>query len=731
MTIGAARSVRGQGSLALGLGIVLAALPGLAAAADEQPAPGHTVSPVDVTGGKEGYAAKRSGLGKLTEDIADTPQSITAITRAELDDRGVTTIDDAVRNAPGISLGAGEYSFQGSNVIVRGFTTRNDMFLDGMRDYGYYFRDTFNAESVEVLQGPSSILFGRGSTGGVLNQTSKRPTLNAGFSGTVTGGTDETERLTLDGTTLLRALGNGAALRFNAMAHESTVAGQDVGENRRWGVAPTLALGLGTATRVYASYFHQTENNIPDYGIPWFNSRPAQVNRKNFYGFAADYFDSAADIAGLSVEHDLSDTSGFRVQARASRATRDFRITEAQIPAGTPVTTALSAITVNRLEFQGSSDDRFRQVQADWHGVIDTGGVTHAIVAGIELGREESNPVYINHVGVPGTNLATPDPTQAYSYANRYTRLRAHTTADSTAIYALDTLSFGEHVQLVAGARWDRFKADYNSIGFNPNGTTLATTTVHRDDKAPSWRIAAIYRINADVNLYATYATSFNPSTEGIESLISSGRALTQSNINLDPEKSNNLEAGAKATLFGGRALASAAIFQSEKTNVRVPDPTTPGFNTLGGEQRVRGFQAELAGRIGEKLELRANYTYLDSETTKSTTGGPLVGAPLVVTPKNAYAVWGTWQVTGNFKAGLGLRHQDKRLGQNTAASYLTAPGYTVVDGEASYKLTDAVTVRLNAYNLADKTYYDMLHPFHVTPGAGRSLLATVAFKVW
>jgi catecholate siderophore receptor len=686
---------------------------------------------VNVTGRANGYVATRSGIGKLTEDLVDTPQSITAITRAELDDRGVNSLDDAVRNAPGISLGAGEYSFQGSNIIVRGFTTRNDMFLDGMRDYGYYFRDTFNAESVEVLQGPSSILFGRGSTGGVINQTSKRPVLKSGLSGTILGGTDKTERVTLDANMLLPGLGTGAALRINAMGHESAVAGQDGGESRRWGVAPTLALGLDADTRLFAAYYHQSEDNRPDYGIPWFNGRPAGVNRKNFYGFAADYFDSDVDIGGLSVEHDLSATSGLRAQVRASRAQRDFRITEAQIPAGTPVTTLLSAITVNRLEFQGSSDDRFMQVQADWHASLHTGTVLHEVVAGLELGRERSAPVYITHVGVPGTNLAAPSVDQPYSYTNRYLRLTAHTTADSTSAYVLDTASLGEHLQLVGGLRWDRFAADYASVGYQPTGAVLATTSVSRNDQATSWRIAAIYKLATNASLYLTYGTSFNPSTEGIESLISSGRALTQSNQKLDPETSTNLEAGAKATLLGGRALASVAVFQLEKTNVRVPDPTTPGFNILGGEQRVRGFTTELAGRVGEKLEVRANYTYLDSETTKSTTGGPLVGAPLVATPRNSGSLWGTYEVTDNFRLGAGIRHSDERLGQNTAAAFLKGPGYTIFDLMASYDISNAVTVKFNIYNLGDKTYYDMVHPFHVTPGAGRSLLVTVAVKAW
>ncbi len=223
---------------------------------------------------------------KYGEPVIDTPQTITAVPRSVMDQQGTATLRDALRNVAGISLAAGEGGAQGDNLTIRGFTARNDLFIDGMRDFGSYYRDPFNVQEVEVLQGPSSVTFGRGSTGGVVNQASKTPGLSASIAGSLQLGTDLTRRVTLDINEPLPKLGSGAAFRLNLMGNLNDVSERAVAENRRFGIAPSLALGLGTATRWNFSYFHQTADDIPDYGVPWLFNGPAPVNRTNYYGFA-------------------------------------------------------------------------------------------------------------------------------------------------------------------------------------------------------------------------------------------------------------------------------------------------------------------------------------------------------------------------------------------------------------------------------------------------------------
>ena len=227
----------------------------------------------------EGRAPAVVASPKFTEPLRNTPQSIDVVPSEVIADQGATTLRDAVRNVAGISLAAGEGGAQGDNLTIRGFTARNDIFIDGMRDFGSYYRDPFNQEQVQVLKGPSSVAFGRGTTGGVLNQSTKTPGRDAFVNGGVNLGTADTKRVTLDVNEPVAALGDGAAFRLNVMATDAGVAGRDVAKNQRYGIAPSLALGLGTPTRATFTFFHQAEDDIPDYGIPWRFNAPAPVDR--------------------------------------------------------------------------------------------------------------------------------------------------------------------------------------------------------------------------------------------------------------------------------------------------------------------------------------------------------------------------------------------------------------------------------------------------------------------
>ena len=190
---------------------------------------------------------------KYSAAALDTPQTISTVPQEIMQEQGTTTLRDALRNVAGISLAAGEGGAQGDNLTIRGFTARNDLFIDGMRDFGSYYRDPFNMQEVEVLQGPSSVTFGRGSTGGVVNQETKTPGLAGYISGGLTFGTDLTRRRTLDVDKPL--LGAHTAFRLNLMGDLNNVAGRDVAENRRFGIAPSLAFGLGTRDPLDAQLF--------------------------------------------------------------------------------------------------------------------------------------------------------------------------------------------------------------------------------------------------------------------------------------------------------------------------------------------------------------------------------------------------------------------------------------------------------------------------------------------
>ena len=274
------------------------------------------------------YRVEDNSMSKLSESIRDTPQSMAMISKELLDDRGVTSLNDALRNTPGITLGAGEFSWQGNNPTIRGFSARDDLYLDGLRDFGSYPRDPFNLETVEVLLGPSSILFGRGSTGGAINQVTKQPLRERLTSMALNVGSDDTVRATADLSRPVALLGDTGAFRLNALAHRGEVAERNGARMERFGIAPSLSVGIGTDTQATFGYMKQTSDDRPDYGLPWLGNRPAPAERDRFYGFDSDYLETDADILSTQVLHRVSDTIRLDIQARYADYEREQRITE-------------------------------------------------------------------------------------------------------------------------------------------------------------------------------------------------------------------------------------------------------------------------------------------------------------------------------------------------------------------------------------------------------------------
>lgn len=667
-------------------------------------------------------------LDKLTQPLLDTPQSIATVSAAELKDQAVSNLNDALRTIPGVTLGAGEFSWQGNSPTIRGFVARTDMFLDGMRDFGNYYRDAFNLERIEVLEGPSSIYFGRGSTGGVINQVSKQPQLEPLLSATVAGGTDDTRRATVDIDRPVPELGQGAAFRLNAMAQDANVAGRDQAENRRYGLAPSLALGLGTPTRLTVDYFHQSENDRPDYGLPWYFGRPAPVSRRNFYGFSSDFLNTDADIVTLGIEHDLNDNVTLRNRLRYAHYTRDFRITEAVLPSSATPSTPLSAIMLDRNIWSGNSVETQLIDQADAVTEFTTAGVQHNLVAGLELARESSAPEYDNSTGVPTVSLTQPNPNVPFNAANTYKRLKADTVGKSAAVYAIDTLEFSPQWELTAGLRWDRFDADYHSTSYSPtSGAVTATNHIPRVDEMTSYRAALVYKPRANASIYAAVGTSFDPSAEAL-SQITSGRGLGTGNAKLAPEKNRSYEVGSKWDLLHDRLSVAGSVFRLEKLNARVPDPSNPGFNMLAGKERVDGAQLQVVGALTPAWKITAGYTYLDSKVVKSAPGGPPVGSRLQNTPRNAFTAFTEYRIDPSFEIGGGAVYMSRRYARTTGTPE-SVPGYWTFNAMAKYSLSPHVDLQLNVYNLANAVYFDQIHPWHVVPGAGRSALLTLTYQ--
>ena len=676
-------------------------------------------------------------LSKFTQPLLDIPQTVTVVTADLLEQRGTANLNDALRNMPDISLGAGEFSWQGNNPTIRGFLARNDMYIDGVRDFGSYYRDTFDYQQIEELSGPSSVYFGRGSTGGVINQVSKVPFLNHDLEAQVTGGTDDTKRITLDYNQPMEELGRGAAVRVNAMVHYSNVAGRDEGAQRRWGLAPSLALGLGTPSRLTLSYLHEQAADTPDYGIPWYFGRPAPVRYSNYYGYDSDYLDTQVNVLNVKAEHDLAPNATVRNTLRLGEYQRQFRVSEGVLAPGTLATMPLDQVQVARNIWQGRSVESIADNQTELSGKWNIFGLAHALVGGVEVAWENSTPLFQNTTGVPAVSLLNPPRAQAFP-GTVFSRLYSDTPAQTLAVYGVDTITLDTHWELTGGLRWDQFNTNFHSITYAnvanvPQATpSFLNSPAFYDDKhvdaMTSYRIGLVYKPTSNGSLYFSHGTSFDPSAETLSQL-TSGRSLGTQNALLPPEKNRSFEVGTKWRLWNGRFEPSAALFRLEKVNARIPSDV-PGVDILGGSQRVDGFEASLSGAITTNWRVRLGYAYLDSHTTATAPGGSLPAAPLVNTPKDALSFWSEYALLSEWSVGLGGQYVSQRLAQNTAASYLTSPAYFTADAESQYRLSPTYTLRLNVYNLADRHYIDEIHPFRAVPGAGRSATLTLEMKL-
>ncbi|MGA2712065.1 MAG: TonB-dependent siderophore receptor [Bryobacteraceae bacterium] len=678
--------------------------------------PRRVAASVDVTAEVDALAMSTP---KYTAPLLDTPQTISVVPQSVIQEQNATTLRDTLRNVAGISLAAGEGGAQGDNLTIRGFSGRSDLFIDGMRDFGSYYRDPFNVQEVEVLQGPSSVTFGRGSTGGVVNQATKTPSLSHFISGDLDLGTDLTRRVAVDVNTPVPALGKNTAFRLNVMGDEGNVAGRDVAENRRFGVAPSLAFGIGTPTRLTFSYFHQTGDDIPDYGIPWLFNGPASVNRTNYYGFSkGNFLRTYDDIGTIKAEHDFNSHFTLRNQVRYANYVRDVQITEPQL--GTPAAgTPLSAMIVTRNEIAVNSVETYFTDQLDLTTTFGTGFLRHTVVTGVEAGRETSDPTRPKFTNVPTTSLLNPDPDQVFSGTEVISSI-VHTTANTAGVYALDTIQLGSKWQAIGGLRWDRFNTHYTQA-------VAPASAFNRLDEKPTWRAGTVYKPIPIGSVYVSAGTSFNPSAESL--------SLSAANASLPPEKNRTVEAGTKWDVLNSKLSLTAAIFRTDKLNAREPDPNNSLLNVLAGNQRVNGVQAGARGHVTSRWEILTSYAYLDGKVVSSQYYPASVGAQLANVPRDTFNIWNTYHPGRGWEAGAGANFVSSRTASSTTPLDPTtglvkkAPGYWVFNAMAEHRLNEHVRIQANVYNIANRLYYDQLHPAHIIPGAGRSALIGLKFN--
>jgi catecholate siderophore receptor len=680
---------------------------------------------------------------KFTAPLVDTPQTISVIPKEVFNQQGAASLADVLGNTPGITFLAGEGGHvAGSNsFVMRGFDMSGNIFIDGVRDNGNYGRDIYNLEQVEVVKGPSGDN-GRGSAAGYINLATKTPQADNFGSATTSYGFDEYAsvdrfRTTLDLNQSLDSAVKGAAVRVNALWQDGGVAGRDYTEKNTWGIAPSLALGLGTQTRLFVGYQHNEQDDRPDYGALGGTvggtatairpSRP--VDRSRFYGLLSDYDKVDVDVVTARLEHDLTPTLRLSNHTRFSNTDRSALYT---VPSAVDVRPDMNTgevvelVTTNRQAFAREVETTSNQTNVA--SQFSTGRIDHSFAGGLELIREKGHTlrdwtglgttgditktVNVTAAGAPtaptvvtGTSPYRPNPSRPITGFAPVHAFVDDIRIDTVALYAYDTVRFSERWQASGGARLERYKAKYDV-------RTVATGAVapfEVDDTLLTGKLGLVFKPTRNGSLYVSWGLAAQPpGTNNLSNDNGSRNTGTpgttgQNSPNADPVESYNYEAGVKWDFFQRRLTTSLALFRSERTNIVVASDTS-GIPSNYGDQTVEGIELGLSGRITANWIVFGGLNILESENRNSS-NATQNGSELNWTPEFSGNFWTTYRLPFGLTVGGGLQHTGSSNVSLNSTSFAKLPAYTIANAMLGYEVTRNLNLRLNVTNLSDKHY--------------------------
>lgn len=702
-----------------------------------------------------------SANSKFVAPLLDTPKSVSVISKQLIEDTQVTTLSDALRTVPGITLGAGEGGNpNGDRPFIRGYNSESSMYVDGIRNSTSQNREMFAIEQVEVTKGSASAMGGAGTTGGSINMISKTAKKGDFLEGSVGAGTDDYQRITLDGN---KDFGNGIAARVAVMGHHNDKAGQENGtEYARAGIAPSITFGLDSDTRATLSYYYLKTDDTPDSGVPYnnptgysqYSGKPIDVKQGVYYGWKDRDFQKQENQSGtIKLEHDLSDNLTISNTAVYNSSKNDYLWTN---PDDSQGNIYKSGNVWARVNSRIADTDTFTD-QLALTGKFNTGALKHSFNLGAEYSDQETDRTQyiINGENTTGSIHNKCDPIKDVATgwctsvqnpnrgpwtgsistdgADQY-----NTQTKSTSVYFLDSIEFSPQWILDLGLRWDDYSAKQtmtygarnSAVLGNPTATppVLPTAkagdqvTIKNDSDFINYQVGLVYKPVENGSIYASYATSSNP--VGVDGGDGS-EGITAAIQNLKPEEVRTMELGTKWDVLNEKLNLTAAIFRTEKTNTRATadDGTTKNI----GETRIDGFELGVNGNITDKWALSAGYTYLDSELVDD--GTDLNdGNQVQNVAKNSATLWTTYQVMPQLTLGAGAVAMDKVYGN--AANTKFVPGYVRYDAMARYNVNKNVDLQLNVNNLSDERYFTKAYSSHyATEAEGRSAVLSLNFK--
>ncbi|MEO7953942.1 MAG: TonB-dependent siderophore receptor [Polaromonas sp.] len=694
------------------------------ATATTAPVDGKTLAPVTVKGTRDRanqtYQSGATSVGKVPVPAKDIPQSLTVVNEKLMHDQGKDSFKSALENVIGITFEAGEGGRVGDNIRLRGFSAAGDIYLDGMRDIAQYNRDNFNTERVEVLRGAASMLFGRGSTGGIINQVSKQPRLVTEQEVNATIGTDNYQRYQGD---FNFALENDAALRINAMATDSHGRGDNAGAaTHRRGLALDYRYGIGTANEFAISYYHLHYNDKPDWGFQWFNKGPApSPTNKYWYGLDSDFQNDKADAVTLSHIHRWADGSSLKTSLRDGYYSRAMWATQSSFATGTTAANLNDNTIVNRRTNAKSGKEHHTFLQTDYLTTTQWFGRKNSLLVGGEYAVENSSRSIYPFITAAKPATTVGNPSSAGITSNLIDRVATNFKATTLGLYAQDTIDLTPHWKLVGGLRLDNFRGDYDRSGSTPpNNTPLS-----RSDSLLSKRLGLMFQPTEEVSYYAAYGTSFNTSGDLYQ--------FDPTSANTPPESSRNFEIGAKWELYDGDLSLRTALARTDKFNERNTDiDTATNSYLLSGKRHTDALEFEIAGRITPNWDVFAGVGFLRAvidQSGSNPAGQAEVGQNPGLSPSRQANLWTTYRLDERWRIGGGLTAVSQNKPANSVTTLNRAPGYVKADALIEYRVNQGTSLKLNIDNMFDKVYYNTLYRGFAAPGDERSVRLTLTSK--
>ena len=676
--------------------------------------------PASNSGGVTGYLATRSSTATKTDSpLKDVPQSVTVVPKALAKDQGSRDMRQALSYVPGIVLGQGEGHRDAPT--IRGVSTTADFFIDGVRDDVQYFRDLYNVERVEVLKGPNAMIFGRGGGGGVINRVTKQAEGERIYEATTTYGSFDTKRVEVDAG---QALTKDFAFRILGM-YEDSGSYRDFVDLERYGINPKVAFRPDEDTIVRLSYEYFHDDRTVDRGIPsdYLTGKPAKTDSSTFFGNPEDsYMTFESHLATATIERKLDNGVKLRNHTQYGKYEKFYQNVFANTALHQPPSTTVPADGLIRLGAYNNLTERESVFnQTDLTAKVDVGGgIRHTIVAGTELGYQETDNQRHRNSGnfdFAGKDVPFDDPTTSAGPSNWSADPGPlnHTAVTLAGVYVQDQIEITRYFQLIGGMRFDYFDVDYTN---KTSGLQL-----DRVDNVWSPRAGAVFKPTEEVSLYVSYSKSFLPSTGDQFANLAGGVTGT---ANLQPEEFLNRELGFKWDI-APRLAFTGALFMLDRENQLVAiDGST---STQIGKTRTKGGELALTGYLTHDWEVVAGYGYQFAEVIEGgKTGASTTGKEVALVPHHTFSLWNKYHFLPSWAAGLGVVSRSGMYANVDNAVRL--PGFTRLDAALFWDVNEHLKAQLNVENVLDTEYYSTANSNNnITPGSPQAYYLTLTTK--